>query len=127
MKTFNLVLVSPIIYISNYEASTIRGEGIRRRNGRTPCKPPNKDLQHHVSTHSSYRYYFLLLLPLLLASPTSASPTYCGKYPYIYLSFYLPFKQDKLGLCILYLLCPSAAIVDFLYYIDFSYFQDNAG
>ena len=88
-----------------------------------PWEQPNTDLHRQLSTHS-YCYYLLLILLLLLASPTSASLililTNCGKYPYINLSFYLPFKQDKLGL--------SAVILVFILYsffIIFSITQDK--
>ena len=89
-------------------------------------------------------FHHHLLLPSSLASLSTATPaisspililTNCGKYNYIYLSFYFLLKQGKLGLCILYLLCvyesysvcSSVVLYFFIYCIDFSYFQVNTG
>ena len=131
-----------------------RGEDIRKRKESTHINhrsrkeikrlpPPTTNQPPPLSSPSTaitcFMHHLLLLLPLLLATPPISSPililTNCGKYTSIYLSFYFLLKQDKLGLCILYLLCVYESysvrvrqllLYFFIYCIDFPCFQENA-
>ena len=93
---------------------------------------------HHTTPHHTTPHHTIhrTTYSVRTNAPHHLILTNCGKYTYIYLSFYFLLKQDKLGSCIIYLLCVYESysvcgrqllLYFFIYCIDFPYFQDNAG